>query len=520
MNAPFVPVIHSVEAPGGAPQRADEADTLTTASSVTAALERLGCETGLYYTGLDLGSLRELAARKPLAVFNLVEAIGGDDALAFLPCLVLDRLGVPYTGAGGAAQYAIRSKLQAKRLLRDRGLPTPDWWVAGEEIPAARTVIVKSDDQHASRGMDGDSILRGRRAQAAIAEREQRYGGRFFAEAFVTGREFNVAVLGSPSGPRVLPIPEICFDDLPPGRPHIVDWEAKWDTDAPAYYQTERRFGLERREPRLAKKLAGLALDCWRGFDMNGYARVDFRVDGRGRPTILEINANPCLAPDAGFAASAAEAGLSFDELIREILAESAVFRPSAGAATQSASPRRRGAVRAASPGEVGWRCEVEPGDGERVQQLVKNTGMFTAEEAAIALELVQQRLERGPASGYEFVLAEQDGTLLGYACYGANTTTDDGFELYWIAVQPRCQGQGLGRRILQRVEEATAQAGGRMLWAETSSTAPYAPTRAFYRKNGFTEAARLKDFYRPGDSKVILSKRIPVSESGQRKSA
>jgi D-alanine-D-alanine ligase-like ATP-grasp enzyme/GNAT superfamily N-acetyltransferase len=515
VNRLLVPVLHGVEAPNDLRVRPDEEDTLVTVKSVVAALERLGYEAEPISIGFELARLKSLAGRNPLAVFNLVEAIGGDDALAFLPCVALDHLKLPYTGVCGDAQLLIRSKVQTKYLLRLQGLPTPDWWEAGQPVPSHRKVIVKSVHQHASLGMDSLSVVRGRHATQEIAGREQRYDGRFFAEGFIEGREFNVAVMENRGAPRVLPIPEIRFDALPRGRPSIVDWEAKWDTEAPAYYQTSRRFGLELREPRLAQRLTTLALDCWRLFELNGYARVDFRVDRRGQPFILEINANPCLAPDAGFVASAAQAGMGYDELIRAILANAAADRPAlTGPAPEQLAGwhgKRQEPAQDDGP-RLHWRTEVQPEDRGNVAQLVTRTGMFSDWEVKVAVELVQERLGRGAASGYEFLLADHAGTLAGYACYGPNAVSENGYELYWIAVDPRYQGCGLGRRLLYRIEQAALRAGGRTMWVETSSTEHFEPTRKFYRRNGYRKAAELKDFYRPGDNKVILAKGLEAN--------
>ena len=101
----------------------------------------------------------------------------------------------------------------------------------------------------------------------------------------------------------------------------IVDFAAKWDVDAASYHLTPRKFGLEAREPELAGEIERLTRACWDAFEMAGYARVDFRVDAKGAPLILEVNANPCLAPDAGFAAAAHRAGLSYDGVIAAIVA-------------------------------------------------------------------------------------------------------------------------------------------------------------------------------------------------------
>jgi D-alanine-D-alanine ligase len=168
--------------------------------------------------------------------------------------------------------------------------------------------------------MDGGCIVSGEAAVTEVKAREARFGGRFFAEAFVPGREFNVALMEGPRGVRVFPIQEIDFTALPESAARIVDYAAKWDEGCEAYHLTPRRFGLERREPKLARELGRIARDAWNAFGITGYARVDFRVAEDGTPYVLEVNVNPCLAPDAGFIATAAEAGLGYDEVIAGIV--------------------------------------------------------------------------------------------------------------------------------------------------------------------------------------------------------
>jgi GNAT superfamily N-acetyltransferase len=158
---------------------------------------------------------------------------------------------------------------------------------------------------------------------------------------------------------------------------------------------------------------------------------------------------------------------------------------------------------------ELVWREAVRAEDAEAVRALVAATAMFTAEEVDIAVELVTERLAIGPASGYEFVLAEAEGQLAGYACYGPTPATVGTIDLYWIVVSPDLQGQGLGRAILARTEVAAREIGGERLYVDTSSQEKYAPTRAFYTGTGFAQVAELPDFYRRGDGKVIFVKAI-----------
>jgi ribosomal protein S18 acetylase RimI-like enzyme len=157
----------------------------------------------------------------------------------------------------------------------------------------------------------------------------------------------------------------------------------------------------------------------------------------------------------------------------------------------------------------VRYRTRPRPSDLPALRRLVAETGVFYPEERRIALELLEERLRRGAKSGYEFLLAERAGRLLGYCAWGQVPLTRQSYDLYWIAVAPDCQGQGLGQAIMSRAERGVARRGGGTLYIETSSRAVYARTRRFYRDAGYREAARLRDFYAPGDHKVVFCKTI-----------
>ena len=118
----------------------------------------------------------------------------------------------------------------------------------------------------------------------------------------------------------MLPLAEIDFTAFPEDQVRIVDYQAKWDETSFAYHHTPRRFVDEAAEPILCRQLRELALRCWSLFGLRGYARVDFRVDGSGQPWILEVNCNPCLSPDAGFAAALAPANIGWPDAVARIL--------------------------------------------------------------------------------------------------------------------------------------------------------------------------------------------------------
>ena len=232
----------------------------------------------------------------------------------------LDAIGLPYTGAGTNAWLDTLSKIGTKLKLARAGLPTPEWSVDGSGLRPDARVIVKPVWEHGSLGIGPDSVVLGADAARAIAERTLRWNTEHFAEGYIDGREFASAMMEGPNGVELLPIRETVFQGFDEGEPLITDYDAKWTPGSQPFNGTPRRFGLERDEPELAAELNRLAVACWDLFRIDGYARVDFRVDRAGAPFILEVNMNPCISDDAGFAASAVAAGLTYDEMIGRIV--------------------------------------------------------------------------------------------------------------------------------------------------------------------------------------------------------
>ena len=152
-------------------------------------------------------------------------------------------------------------------------------------------------------------------------------------------------------------------------------------------------------------------------------------------------------------------------------------------------------------------RQQVTASDREAVRRIVTQTDFFRSDEIDIAVELVDERLLKGAASGYEFLLADCGPDVVGYACYGHIACTLGSYDLYWIAVAPSFQGHGLGQVLLCESERLIREAGGRHVYIETSGQARYTPTRAFYERCGYEVAAVFPDFYDQGDDKVVWRK-------------
>lgn len=317
----------------------DARDVLAQADAVARSLAALGAAVVRLPCTLDLSALRAALRRQAIdVVFNLVESIDGQGRLIHLPLFCLDAMGMPYTGARAEAMLLTSSKTLAKTWMTAAGIPTPAWigpWPgsggARRAVDSGRgTWIVKSVWEHASIGLGPHSLIAdadGAQVLPLLEPRAAQLGGACFAERFIPGREFNLSLLAGAGGPQVLPPAEILFEGYPADMPRIVDYRAKWDADAFEYHHTPRRFDFEGSDEALLADLMALALKCWHGFGLSGYARVDFRVDPAGRPWVLEVNANPCLSPDAGFAAALARAGIAATEAVRRILADARPLR-------------------------------------------------------------------------------------------------------------------------------------------------------------------------------------------------
>ncbi len=152
-------------------------------------------------------------------------------------------------------------------------------------------------------------------------------------------------------------------------------------------------------------------------------------------------------------------------------------------------------------------RREVGPADRDAIEAMVRRTGFFNDEEVAVALELVADRLANGAHSHYRFLVAEEDGRPVGYACWGPIPGTVGSADLYWIAVDPAWQGRGVGRELLAQVEAWVRSEGRTRVYIETATRPQYAPTRAFYLACGYRLAAELPDYYAPGDGKAVFLK-------------
>jgi D-alanine-D-alanine ligase len=332
----IIAVVHNAVKDNSLP---DEQDVLIQVESVTTALKQLGYRPVAVPCGLNLAHLKSrLETLNPLAAFNLVESLDGHGRLIQVVPALLAALGIPYAGCPAEAIYETSHKIMAKERMRAAGLPTADWinpvpqdipWAGAagltdkkNDVPPVKLWIIKSLWEHASLGLEQENLVNAsvEKMASLLKKSAGDLGGACFAEEFIDGREFNLSLLETDAGVKVLPPAEILFHGFDPLTPKIVGYRAKWMPDSMEYNNTPRSFDFPATDQNLLKRLETIALECWQAFGLKGYARVDFLVDENNTPFILEINANPCISPDAGFAAALERAGIEFTHAVEQIL--------------------------------------------------------------------------------------------------------------------------------------------------------------------------------------------------------
>jgi D-alanine-D-alanine ligase len=316
-------IFHS---PLGENAPADELDVLDQADYMQQGLLALGYDSEIIPFPYNLQELENiLTSHNPLFVVNLVETLFADGKLVHLGPFLFDHFSIPYTGCNAHAIYLSSHKTLSKQHMKVHGIPTPAYYSYGDLLAASNCDIrnpflVKSLWEHASFGLDEDKQLLFSSHGDLLQRMQQEQNPRaFFCEEYIHGREFNLSVIDGPDGPMVLPAAEIRFE-YPEGKPRILGYKAKWAEDSFEYIHTVRSFQFTPHDEQLLTSLEAIALKCWNAFDLNGFARVDFRVNEKGYIYVLEINANPCISADSGFVAAALRAGMSPADVVKRLV--------------------------------------------------------------------------------------------------------------------------------------------------------------------------------------------------------
>lgn len=300
----------------------DELDVINQRDLVKSACEKLGFEVHCLTFGNDLlTDIEKVKAKNAALVFNLVEATWGKGELIYFAPAILNAFKIPYTGVPLDALFISTNKVLAKNLMRFNQLPTADFYSMDElgKLNPEKTYIAKPIWEEASVGISADYIFTA--SEPVKMERiKQLAVSHYFVEEFIDGREFNVSILANGKEVEVLPPAEMIFSEYFDKHPKIVGYKAKWDETSEEYKQTNRAFGTLDKEPELRDKLIEVCQKSWSAFNLKGYVRIDFRVDENNNIYILEINGNPCIAPDSGFVAAVRYAGYSVEDMVKRII--------------------------------------------------------------------------------------------------------------------------------------------------------------------------------------------------------
>jgi D-alanine-D-alanine ligase len=301
----------------------DELDVMDQATAVKKSLKELDYNSKLIPVTLNFESLKNILQKEnPDLVVNLVETLDGQGRLIYLVAALLEFLDIPFTGNGQMAINVTTGKVLAKKKMQEFGLPTPEFYLSAEmnKMNPKKQYILKPVWEDASVGIRDDKLVTRKTALAAFEKALQTGIGEWFFEEYIEGREFNVTLLETKEGWKVLNPAEILFVGYPKGKPKILGYESKWSGLSFEYKNTPRTFDFNEKDKKLIRKIKEISRSCIKPFELGGYARIDFRVDENNDPTILEINANPCLSPDAGFFAACQNEGISYTEMIGHII--------------------------------------------------------------------------------------------------------------------------------------------------------------------------------------------------------
>lgn len=296
-----------------------------TEAGVLAALNELGYPNEHLAIFDDLDLLRQkLEAFSPDVIFNLADQFRNNRGFDQNIVSLLAMSGTPFTGCGSTGLTLCKHKGIAKKILSYHRIHTPAFVI----IPRRRRIVrprhlkfpilVKPLKEEASLGISQASFVEtDEQFRERVTFIHEKFDNDVIAEEYIEGRELYVSIMGNHKL-QVFPIRELVFREVPPDEPKIATYNAKWDA---AYRQ---RWGLENRfaeglEPALVRRIETICKRIYRLLTIDGYARLDLRLNAKNELWFIEANPNPMLAPDEDFAQSALKAGLAYPQLIDRI---------------------------------------------------------------------------------------------------------------------------------------------------------------------------------------------------------
>ncbi len=303
-----------------------EVGVLAEMEDISRALQTQGYRSSIFNVNADIVRfVKFLEESKPDIIFNLVESVGNKSIHEMHAVGLFELMEIPYTGSEPLVLGTALNKVRVKEILLFRGLNTPGYQLIGSPVkyvldPSLKfPLIVKPAAEDASIGIEAKSIVQSpAELRRRVRHIYEEYDQPALVEEYIDGRELNVGILGNRK-PVVFPISEIDMSTLPKQYPKIISYNAKWLKGSDEYEHTKGVCPADLPEE-IAARVREMALGAYRAVGCRDYARVDFRLDAGGVPYILEVNPNPDLSDDAGFARSGKAQGYTFDQLIGKIL--------------------------------------------------------------------------------------------------------------------------------------------------------------------------------------------------------
>ncbi len=289
------------------------------------SLAKLGHEPFYYVLDGRTQSLQGLAKCGADLVFNLTESYAGDDTKEMHVAAYMDLVGLPYTGAGPHANFLAQDKAIAKKMFAFHGIRTPFFATAYRgQIDHAHDIsfplIVKPMSEDGSIGINSDAVVT---SIKELMERVQYIQDEFdspaLIEEYIEGREIYAAILGSYESTRALPLVELDLSKLPDGLPKIASYDVKFEKHTEAHRLTKSAVATDLDEQTVTR-LMETAIAAYRAVKLRDYGRIDMRLTPKGEVYVIEANPNPWLSSKHEFAMAAKASGLSYTQLIGEIL--------------------------------------------------------------------------------------------------------------------------------------------------------------------------------------------------------
>lgn len=293
-------------------------------SDIAKALENEGFQVRVVNVKDDLRILQNALRRSPDVVFNLVESFHDRQGLEGSVAGLYDLFQIPYTGAGPFALALCNRKALAKQVLLAHGIPTPRFRLLHKPAIPRRhglhyPLMIKPAREDASAGVSKDSVVHDYGSLVGQLERIfAEFSPPILVEEYIEGKELHVAVIGN-SPPRVLPIIEFDFSELPPDSPRIISYDAKWNPLHEEYHRIHTVCPA-RLSQRVLRRVEDIAVRAFQVTGCRDYARLDIRLDRKNRVSVLEINPNPDLTEGVSFMESAEKAGMTFGTTLRTIV--------------------------------------------------------------------------------------------------------------------------------------------------------------------------------------------------------